>query len=65
MGLTSKNTFNILLQKIFELPLWIKQAFYFEIKNDLELSLKNSLNYIKKDESLQLYVPKMTFLGKN
>jgi len=54
----------ILLQRIYEMPFWIKHIVYFELKDEMESSLKKSLNFIKKENCLQLYVPKMTFIGK-
>lgn len=57
--------FNNLIKKIFELPLWIKQIIYLELKEEFEQSSSiKSLNFIKKEDSLQLYKPKVTFAGK-
>ena len=65
MDVTAKNAFKALVQKIFELPLWIKHIIYLELKEEFESSsAKISLNFIRKEDSLQLYVPKMTFIGK-
>ncbi len=64
MDTMSKNSFRALLKKIFELPIWIKQSIYLEIKHELEQTIKDNIKLIKKDNSLQLYIPKATFLGK-
>lgn len=57
--------FNSLIFRIFELPLWIKQIIYLELKEEFEKSSSmKSLNFVKKEDSLQLYRPKTTFIGK-
>lgn len=54
-----------LSNKITELPLWIKQIFYIELKEELESAVtKNILDLIHKDNCVQLYLPKITFEGK-
>lgn len=61
-GITS---FESLLQNIINLPLWIKQVVYAELKSDLENSkARLTLELINKDDTLQLYVPQITFLGR-
>lgn len=61
----SKNPFKTLIKEIFGLPVWIKQVIYMELKEQLETStIKNYLNITKKEDSLQLYIPKLTYTGK-
>lgn len=65
MNVSVNNTFKILMQKIVELPLWIKQIVYFELNEEFKSSsARNKLVSEKKEDFLQIYVPKMTFLGK-
>src|SRR3989339_706339 len=65
MDKDTQNTFKMLIKKFFEQPLWIKHVIYLELKEEFESSsAKNCLNSISKDNSLQLYTPKITFIGK-
>lgn len=59
-----KNMLRILLQRIYEMPFWVKHIIYLELRDEIETSLKKSLDYIKKDNCLQLYIPQITFIGK-
>lgn len=59
------SSFENLLQHLHNLPLWIKQVIYAELKGDLESSAARfSLEMINKDDTLQLYIPQITFLGR-
>jgi hypothetical protein len=61
-GLTS---FEGLINHILGLPLWIKQVVYTELKSDLETSsARFTLEMINKDDTLPLFVPPITFLGR-
>lgn len=65
MNTAANNAFKSLIQRIFELPLWIKQIIYFELNEEFKSSsISNGLVSCKKEELLQIYVPKITFLGK-
>jgi hypothetical protein len=65
MGTSIQSSFKTLVQEIFNLPVWIKQVVYVELKEQLENSTINScINTIPKRELLQLYVPKLTYTGK-
>jgi len=60
-----QTTFKTFIQEIFSLPVWIKQIIYLELKEQIECSsLKSCLDIIKKDNCLQLYMPKLTYTGK-
>lgn len=57
--------FKSLILKIFELPLWVKHIIYLELKEEFEKSsAMKSLNFVKREDSFQLYRPKVTFVGK-
>lgn len=59
------SSFESLIQHIINLPLWIKQVVYLELKSNLESSAARfTLEFINKDDSLQLYLPQITFLGR-
>lgn len=61
----SQNSLKTFSQKVSELPLWVKQIIYLELKEELELFLtKNTLDLINKENCLQLYIPKLTFIGR-
>jgi len=65
MTTTQHKTFNTFIQEVFNLPVWIKQIIYMELKEQLESSsMKNCIDIAKKDNCLQLYIPKLTYTGK-
>jgi len=65
MPQTPQTSFKNFIQEIFKLPVWIKQIIYMELKEQLECSsYKSCLDIIKKDNCLQLYIPKLTYTGK-
>jgi hypothetical protein len=53
--------FDSLLKQIKELPVWVKQAFYVEMKDHLKQKAPyESIEAISKHNLVQLYVPKIT-----
>lgn len=59
------SSFESLLNHLKNLPLWIKQVVYAELKGDLESSAARfTLELINRDDTLQLYGPQITFLGR-
>lgn len=65
MSNSPQNTFKTFIQEIFALPVWIKQIIYMELKEQIECSsLKSCMDIVKKDNCLQLYIPKLTYTGK-
>ena len=65
MTTSLQNTFNTFIQEVFNLPVWIKQIIYMELKEQLESSsMKSCLDVARKDNCLQLYIPKLTYTGK-
>lgn len=62
---TLQNTFKAFIQEIFDLPLWIKQIIYMELKEQFESSAVNCcLDASRKSDCLQLFIPKLTYSGK-
>jgi len=65
MESTSKTSFQSFINKHLELPLWLKQVLYLHLKNEFEnLSILDSLHLFNKENCLQLYIPKITYIGK-
>lgn len=65
MQISLQNRFKEFIKEILELPVWIKQIIYLELKEQLESSLLNScFNVTRKEDCLQLYIPKLTYTGK-
>lgn len=66
MEIKNKDIFKFLINELFNLPIWIKHIIYLELKKELETpSIKNYLNFLTKENCLQLYIPKLTYAGKN
>ncbi|MDD3013502.1 MAG: hypothetical protein PHC34_07360 [Candidatus Gastranaerophilales bacterium] len=62
---TSKTSFKTLTKKHSELPLWVKQVIYLQLKDDfVNLSILDSLHLFNREDCLQLYIPKITYIGK-
>lgn len=57
--------FKDIIKGLVNKPLWIKQAIYFELREDIK-SMTNLelLESIDKNDLLQLYVPQLSILGK-
>lgn len=65
MQTSIQNKFKDFIREILNLPVWIKQIIYLELKEQLESSaLQNCFNITKKEDCLQLYIPKLTYTGK-
>ena len=61
---TKQNKYTEFTSKIFGLPFWIKEVLYIEIKEKLEEILKElTQEMVTRDNSLQLFKPKMTYNG--
>ncbi|MEW5820729.1 MAG: hypothetical protein AB1782_11100 [Cyanobacteriota bacterium] len=57
--------FRSLLENITEKPYWVKQAIYLELRDDIkQMTNVDLLEAIDKNDLLQLYVPKLSTLGK-
>lgn len=63
MTISSQNKFKSVIKEVFELPLWIKQIIYIELKEQLE-SPQGYINIEKKEDCLQLFIPRLTYGGK-
>lgn len=65
MQISQKNIFKLLIKEIFNLPVWIKQIIYLEIKEEIESSpLKKQFESVTRENCLQLYIPRLTYKGR-
>ncbi|HSA07039.1 MAG TPA: hypothetical protein P5556_07645 [Candidatus Gastranaerophilales bacterium] len=65
METTPKNKFKSLIKEIFNLPVWIKQIIYLELKKEFETAeIKSFFDLTTKDNCFQLYRPKLTYAGR-
>ncbi len=65
MQMQRKNIFKLLIKELFNLPIWIKQIIFLELRDEFQSSgMKNYLDLITKDTSFQLYMPKLTYSGR-
>ena len=60
-----RNIFKVFLNKFFEYPLWIKQAIYFEMWNDMRKNLCEESVLNRAENIFALHVPTLTFEGRN
>lgn len=61
----SNNAFKLVIKDIFNMPVWLKQIIFLELKDEFERSgVKNYLGNMTKDNCFQLYIPKLTYSGK-
>lgn len=61
----SDKTFKLIIKDVFNMPTWLKQIIFLELKNEFENSgVKNYLGNMTRDNCFQLYIPKLTYSGK-
>ncbi len=60
-----KNIFDLYLEKLIKLPLWVKQVIYVKLKEDMQKH--KCLEFLDKssNDMFSLYVPVLTFEGKS
>jgi hypothetical protein len=62
----SSGIYKNFLEKLSQLPTWLKLTAYSKLKRDLELYFtKNCLDSFEKEEFFPLYIPNLTAIGKN
>lgn len=60
----NRSYFDNILTKILELPLWVKQALFVELKEHMiKIAPLSSIDVISKNNLIQLYVPLLTQFG--
>lgn len=66
MSSLSPTAFDLLMQQLGELPLWIKQVIYAQLRNELETTLsKATLDAFGPEHTLQLWKPELTHSGQH
>ncbi len=60
-----KNVFDYYMNKLLELPLWVKQVIYVKLKEDMQKNGCAEFLDKSSDEMFSLYEPILTFEGKN
>lgn len=61
----SKSLFVDFTEKLMSFPLWIKQAIYLSLSNDLNTYLSSEFLDVKEDELFHIYKPTLSELGQN
>ncbi len=65
MGSLPPTAFDILMQQLGSLPLWIKQVIYAQLRFEMEAALsKATLEAFGPEHTLQLWVPELTHQGQ-
>ena len=66
MSSLSPTAFDLLMQQLGELPLWIKQVIYAQLRLELETTLsKATLDAFGPEHTLQLWIPELTHSGQH
>ena len=58
------DSFKISIQKMMTFPLWVRQVIYVLLRADLERVFVNQPIAARVENLLQMYKPKITFVGK-
>lgn len=61
----SKSLFVGFTEKLMGFPLWIKQAIFLSLSNDLNTYLSSEFLDVKEDELFHIYKPTLSELGQN
>jgi hypothetical protein len=58
-----ENSYNTFMENIYSFPLWIKQAIYISLSNDLKKYLSHDFISAQQDELFHVYQPKLSVIG--
>lgn len=61
----AKNIFNIFLDKLLSFPLWVKQIIFLQLYKNLAQYLSEDFIKTSEEDTFHLYVPVLTFVGRN
>lgn len=59
-----KNIFELFLNKVFNVPFWVKQVMYIKLSDEMQDKACENFLREKKDEIFSTFVPTITFKGK-
>ena len=59
-----ENSYKNFMQNLYKYPLWIKQAIYISLSNDLKKYLSHDFISTQQDELLHVYQPKLSISGE-
>lgn len=58
-----ENSYKVFMEKLYEFPLWIKQAIYINLSSDLKRYLSQDFISAQEDELFHVYQPKLSEHG--
>lgn len=61
----TKNIFSVFLDKLLSFPLWIKQIIFLHLYQNLAKYLSEDFIQVTEEDTFHLYVPVLTFAGRN
>lgn len=59
-----KNLFDLFLEKVMDLPLWVRQVIYIKLKEDMKLNFCEEFLDTNSSGMFSLFVPTITYSGK-
>ena len=59
-----KNIFELFLEKVLGVPLWIKQVIYLRLEKEMQLYYCEEFLKDHKEDIFSTFVPTLTFKGK-
>lgn len=61
----AKNIFTVFLDKLLSFPLWVKQVIFLHLYQNLANHLSEDFIQVTEEDTFHLYVPILTFAGRN
>lgn len=61
----AKNIFVVFLDKLLSFPLWVKQIIFLHLYQNLAKYLSEDFIQVSEEDTFHLYVPELTFAGRN
>lgn len=61
----TKNIFTVFLDKLLNFPLWVKQIIFLHLYQNLANHLSEDFIKVTEEDTFHLYVPILTFAGRN
>lgn len=64
-AILTKNIFSVFLDKLLDFPLWVKQIIFLHLYQNLAKYLAEDFIKVTEEDTFHLYVPVLTFAGRN